>query len=155
MVPPIRVKSRTWRRVGGVKLPTNGAVDLDRVGPRRRHVCTDDGELYRAVGPGGLDVGLGRQVPNLETVRGRHLGQYLTERCPAGRQGDSGQIGLGLAEFESFTRRRCVSTDTGLDRHITVPEDPDPVEARGIKNPPIFGLKPLGLFVKRLAHGGC
>ena len=40
-----------------------------------------------------------------------------------------------------------VSTDTGLDRHITAAEDPYPVEARGVQNPPIFSLEHLRLLV--------
>ena len=58
-----------------------------------------------------------------------------------------------LPPLESFTKSARVNTDTGLDCHITAPEDTDAVEARGIQNPPVFGLKPLGLLVERLALG--
>ena len=44
--------------------------------------------------------------------------------------------------LENFTKSAALNTDTGLDYHITAAEDPDAVEARGIKNPSVLGLKP-------------
>ena len=60
-------------------------------------------------------------------------------------------VALGRAHgTRNVHQERRVSTDTGLDHHVTAPEDSDAVEARGLQNPPVLGLKRLRLLIDGL-----
>ena len=60
---------------------------------------------------------------------------------------------LEAPALERFTTSAASNTDTGLDHHITAPEDTNPVVARGIEDPSVLGLNCLRLLIDGLALG--